>query len=150
MGQNQGGLVTHVYPLIRRDDNQIHTCCYLMCFCVPVVYGYVAIPILSRNPPTPRVGIKASLRSHRGNHGRVVSRYMSGSPTPPTPGVVFFLGQSLCDFFLMWGGWGGGPLFAQPANQLEVDDVLQILMTLYCFLLILITFFEMLMTCCKS
>ena len=65
---------------------------------------------------------KANLRRNRGNHGRAASRYMSRNPTPPTPAVVFFLGQSLCDFFLMGGGereTGVGRCSAsQPTNQI--------------------------------
>ena len=50
----------------------------------------------------------------RGEPGRKKTiSYMSGSPTPPTPGVVFFLGQSLCDFF----SWGAGQLFSQAAQR---------------------------------
>ena len=63
---------------------------------------------------------RANLQRHRGNHGRVASRCMSSSPTPPKPGVVFFSGPIPVRFF-SWGRGpgvrGGPPLTLHPASQ---------------------------------
>ena len=62
-----------------------------------------------------------------------VDQYMTGHPTLAKPELVFFLGQSLCDFSPMErghpggtprGGGGGGSLFSQPAHRSTKPSIL--------------------------